>query len=176
VAILNANYIAKQLSDHYSLLYTNQAGCVAHELIVDCREFRKTAGITVDDIAKRLMDYGFHAPTMSWPVPGTLMIEPTESESLAELDAFCSAMIAIRAEIKAIEDGVADRSDNVLTQAPHTAAELMGDAWNHAYTRQAASAHRPDGIRATVARVDQAYGDRNLVCACEPLLEPIYES
>jgi glycine dehydrogenase len=176
VAILNANYIAKQLSDHYDLLYTNQAGRVAHELIVDCREFRKTAGITVDDIAKRLMDYGFHAPTMSWPVPGTLMIEPTESESLAELDAFCSAMIAIRAEIKAIEDGVADRSDNVLTQAPHTAAELMGDVWNHAYTRQAASAHRPDGIRATVARVDQAYGDRNLVCACEPLLEPVYES
>ncbi|MBD97292.1 glycine dehydrogenase (aminomethyl-transferring) [bacterium] len=176
VAILNANYIAKRLSDHYPLLYTNQAGRVAHELIIDCRPFKKTAGITVDDIAKRLMDYGFHAPTMSWPVPGTLMIEPTESESLPALDQFCAAMIAIRSEINAIETGQADALDNVLKQAPHTAAELMGDHWHHAYTRQQASACQSAIPRATVSRVDQAYGDRNLVCACAPVMEPVHES
>jgi len=167
---------AKRLSDHYPLLYTNHAGRVAHELIIDCRPFKKTAGITVDDIAKRLMDYGFHAPTMSWPVPGTLMIEPTESESLAALDQFCAAMIAIRSEINAIETGQADALDNVLMQAPHTAAELMGDHWHHAYTRQQASACQSAIPRATVSRVDQAYGDRNLVCACAPVMEPVHES
>ena len=174
--ILNANYIAKRLSDHYPLLYTNQAGRVAHELIIDCRPFKKTAGITVDGIAKRLMDYGFHAPTMSWPMPGTLMIEPTESESLTALDQFCTAMIAIRSEINAIETGQADALDNVLTQAPHTTAELMADHWHHAYTRQQASACQLAIPRATVSRVDQAYGDRNLVCACAPIMEPVYES
>ena len=163
-ALLNANYIACRLKDHYTILYTNEAGYVAHELVLDCRPFRKTAGITVDDIAKRLMDYGFHAPTMSWPVPGTLMIEPTESESLAELDRFCEAMIAIRASIHAIESGAVDRLDNPLKQAPHTPAYLMADDWPHAYSRKEARA--TGHLAATVLRLDHAYGDRNLVCAC----------
>ena len=175
VAILNANYIAHRLGTHYPVLYTGQNGRVAHELILDCRGFKKTAGIEGEDVAKRLMDFGFHAPTMSFPVPGTLMIEPTESESKAELDRFCEAMIAIRAEIAAIESGQMDRANNPLKNAPHTAAEVTGTEWNHPYPReQAAFPLAAPWLRAhkywpPVARVDNAYGDRNLVCACPPI-------
>ena len=173
VAILNANYIAHRLGTHYPVLYTGQNGRVAHELILDCRGFKKTAGIEGEDVAKRLMDYGFHAPTMSFPVPGTLMIEPTESESKAELDRFCDAMIAIRAEIAAIESGQMDRANNPLKNAPHTAAEVTGTEWNHPYPREQAAFPAP-WLRAhkywpPVARVDNAYGDRNLICACPPI-------
>ncbi len=173
VAILNANYIAKRLGGHYPVLYTGTNGRVAHELILDCRQFKKTAGIEVEDIAKRLMDYGFHAPTMSFPVPGTLMIEPTESESKAELDRFCDAMIAIRAEIAAIESGQMDRANNPLKNAPHTAAAVSGTEWDRPYSREQAAFPAP-WLRAhkywpPVARVDNAYGDRNLVCACPPV-------
>jgi glycine dehydrogenase len=173
VAILNANYIAHRLGTHYPVLYTGQNGRVAHELIVDCRGFKKSAGIEAEDVAKRLMDYGFHAPTMSFPVPGTLMIEPTESESKAELDRFCDAMIAIRAEIAAIESGSMDRANNPLKNAPHTAAEVTGSEWNHPYSREQAAYPAP-WLRShkywpPVARVDNAYGDRNLVCACPPI-------
>ena len=175
VAILNANYIAHRLGAHYPVLYTGQNGRVAHELILDCRGFKKTAGIEGEDVAKRLMDYGFHAPTMSFPVPGTLMIEPTESESKAELDRFCDAMISIRAEIAAIESGQADRSNNVLKNAPHTAASVTAAEWNHPYTREQAvfppSAPwlRQHKYWPAVARIDNAYGDRNLVCSCPPI-------
>ncbi len=173
VAILNANYIAHRLGAHYPVLYTGQNGRVAHELILDCRGFKKSAGIEGEDVAKRLMDYGFHAPTMSFPVPGTLMIEPTESESKAELDRFCEAMIAIRAEIAAIESGQMDRANNPLKNAPHTAAECTGTEWNHPYPREQAAYPAP-WLRAhkywpPVARVDNAYGDRNLVCTCPPI-------
>ena len=172
-AILGANYIAHQLAPHYPVLYTGQNGRVAHELIIDCRGFKKTSGIEAEDIAKRLMDYGFHAPTMSFPVPGTLMIEPTESESKAELDRFCAAMIAIRHEIAAIEAGTSDRANNPLKQAPHTAAEVTGTEWNHPYSREQAAFPAP-WLRThkywpTVARVDNAYGDRNLMCSCPPM-------
>jgi glycine dehydrogenase len=173
VAILSANYMAKRLSGHYQVLYTGQSGRVAHEFVIDCRPFKKTAGIEVEDIAKRLMDYGLHAPTMSWPVPGTLMIEPTESESRAEIDRYCDAMIAIREEIRAIEEGRADPGDNVLKNAPHTMAALCADQWSHAYGREQAAfpvawlrAHK---FWPPVARVDNTYGDRNLVCTCPPL-------
>jgi glycine dehydrogenase len=169
-AILNANYIAARLKAHYPVLYTGRAGTVAHECILDCRGFARSAGVQVEDVAKRLADYGFHAPTMSWPVPGTLMVEPTESEPLAEIDRFCDAMIAIRAEIAAIEAGHADRVDNVLRNAPHTAAELVG-SWAHPYTR--AEAAFPAGevgkYWPPVKRVDNAYGDRNLACTCAPV-------
>jgi glycine dehydrogenase len=171
VAILNANYIAARLRPHYPILYSAADGYVAHECILDCRGFAAEAGIQVEDIAKRLQDYGFHAPTMSWPVPGTLMVEPTESEPRAELDRFCNAMIAIRAEITAIAEGRADRTDNVLRNAPHTAEEVMAPLWRHAYTR--AEAAYPTETDAKywppVKRVDNAYGDRNLVCTCAPL-------
>ncbi|HWO18171.1 MAG TPA: aminomethyl-transferring glycine dehydrogenase [Kofleriaceae bacterium] len=175
VAILNANYIAHRLGAHYPVLYTGRSGRVAHELILDCRAFKKTAGVEVDDIAKRLMDFGFHAPTMSFPVPGTLMVEPTESESKAELDRFCEAMIAIRAEIAAIEGGQLDRANNPLKNAPHTAAAVTGTEWDRPYSREQAAFPAP-WLRAhkywpPVARVDNAYGDRNLVCACPPLDE-----
>ncbi len=175
VAILGANYIAHRLGAHYPVLYTGQNGRVAHELILDCRGFKKTTGIEVEDIAKRLMDYGFHAPTMSFPVPGTLMVEPTESESKAELDRFCEAMIAIRHEIAAIEHGQIDRANNPLKNAPHTAAAISATEWNHPYTReQAAFPSNAPWLRVhkywpPVARVDNAYGDRNLVCACPPI-------
>ena len=175
VAILSANYIAHRLGAYYPVLYTGQNGRVAHELILDCRGFKKTCGIEAEDIAKRLMDYGFHAPTMSFPVPGTLMVEPTESESQAELDRFCEAMIAIRAEITAIESGAADRSNNALKNAPHTAAAVTAAEWNHPYTREqavfpaAAPWLRVHKYWPTVARVDNAYGDRNLVCSCPPI-------
>jgi glycine dehydrogenase len=172
-AILNANYIAARLRPHYPILYTAANGTVAHECILDCRGFAAETGVQVEDIAKRLQDYGFHAPTMSWPVPGTLMVEPTESEPRAELDRFCDAMIAIRAEITAIAEGRADRADNPLRNAPHTAAEVMAEAWRHPYSRQLAAF--PVAGLATgkywppVKRVDNAHGDRNLVCTCAPI-------
>jgi glycine dehydrogenase len=173
VAILNANYIAARLRPHFPILYTGTNGTVAHECILDCRAFAAMAGIQVEDIAKRLQDFGLHAPTMSWPVPGTLMVEPTESEPRAELDRFCDAMIAIRGEIEAIATGHADRTDNALRHAPHTASEVTGEHWRHAYSREQAAFPLP-GIAETkywppVKRVDNAYGDRNLVCTCAPL-------
>ena len=173
VAILNANYVAKKISAHYPILYTGEAGFVAHECIVDTREF-KTAGVTVDDIAKRLMDFGFHAPTMSFPVPGTLMIEPTESESKVELDRFCDAMIAIRKEIQDVVDGKISHAQSPLAHAPHTAEALLVEQWDQPYSRQQAAF--PLGSSETnakywppVGRVDNAHGDRNLICACPPL-------
>lgn len=173
IAILNANYIAKRLADHYPVLYKGKNGLVAHECIIDLRQFKKTAEIEVDDIAKRLIDYGFHPPTVSWPVAGTIMVEPTESESLQELDRFCDAMIAIRAEIREIEEGKADRKDNLLKNAPHTAASLTVDEWSHPYSRQRAvyptNWTRENKFWAAVGRIDQAYGDRNLVCTCLPM-------
>ncbi|MEO7730090.1 MAG: aminomethyl-transferring glycine dehydrogenase [Kofleriaceae bacterium] len=173
VAILGANYIAHRLHPHFPVLYTGQNGRVAHELILDCRGFKKTAGIEAEDIAKRLMDYGFHAPTMSFPVPGTLMVEPTESESKAELDRFCEAMIAIRHEITAIESGAMDRANNPLKNAPHTAAAVTGTEWDRPYSREQAAFPaawlRIHKYWPAVARVDNAYGDRNLVCSCPPL-------
>ncbi|GHA84254.1 aminomethyl-transferring glycine dehydrogenase [Streptomyces termitum] len=172
VAVLAANYIAKRLEPHYPVLYTGPAGLVAHECIVDLRPLTKATGVTVDDIAKRLIDYGFHAPTMSFPVAGTLMIEPTESEDLAELDRFCDTMIAIRAEIEKVGSGAWPAEDNPLRNAPHTAAALGGE-WNHAYGRD--EAVFPAGVSAAdkywppVRRIDGAFGDRNLVCSCPPL-------
>jgi glycine dehydrogenase len=168
-AILNANYMKALLEKHYPVLYTGTHGNVAHEMILDCRAF-KAAGIEVEDIAKRLMDYGFHAPTVSFPVAGTLMIEPTESEPLVEMNRFCDAMISIRKEIAAIENGQADKADNVLKMAPHTADELCADDWNHAYSRSQA-AYPLEAVRANkfwpaVGRVDNAFGDRNLICTC----------
>ncbi len=175
VAILNANYMAKRLEAHYDILYANHNGRCAHEFIIDCRDFDDAADIKVDDIAKRLMDYGFHAPTMSFPVAGTLMIEPTESESKAELDRFCEAMIGIREEILAIEQGKSDRKDNVLKNAPHTIGVLIAGEWKHAYTRESAaypargSWLRDSKFWAHVGRVDNPYGDRNLMCVCPPM-------
>jgi glycine dehydrogenase len=173
VAILNANYLAARLKDHYPVLYTGRSGLVAHELIIDCRPFKQSAGVEVEDIAKRLMDYGFHAPTMSFPVPGTLMIEPTESEAQGELDRLCDALIAIREEIRRIERGELDRSDNPLKHAPHTARVVTSDSWSHAYGRQEAAYPAPWLLEhkfwPPVARIDNAYGDRNLVCACPPI-------
>jgi glycine dehydrogenase len=171
VAILNANYMARRLAPHYPILYTGHNGFVAHEFIVDLRQFKASADITVDDVAKRLMDYGFHAPTMSWPVAGTMMIEPTESESKEELDRFCDAMISIREEIRAIESGASDRSDNPLHNAPHTVTAVTATEWSHPYTREAAAFPAP-WVRErkfwpAVGRIDNAYGDRHLVCTCD---------
>jgi glycine dehydrogenase len=172
VAILNANYVAKRLAPHFPVVYTGKNGMVAHECIVDIRAIKEATGITAEDIAKRLVDYGFHAPTMSWPVPETMMIEPTESESRAELDRFCAAMIAIRGEIRAVEEGRADRMNNVLKNAPHTAELLIGE-WNRPYSKESAfyplPATRDDKYWPPVGRVDNAHGDRNLVCGCPPL-------
>lgn len=174
LAILNANYIKERLSGHYKILYTGTHGRCAHEMIVDCRDFKK-AGIEVEDIAKRLMDYGFHAPTVSFPVAGTLMIEPTESETKPELDRFCDALIEIRNEIREVEEGKADKENNVLKHAPHTAAVITADAWDRPYTRQKAAYPLPYVKEAkfwpSVSRIDNAYGDRNLVCSCLPLEE-----
>ncbi|MFI6890104.1 aminomethyl-transferring glycine dehydrogenase [Streptosporangium canum] len=172
-AILSANYLARRLAPHYPVLYTGRGGLVAHECIVDLRQITKETGVTVDDVAKRLVDYGFHAPTMSFPVAGTLMIEPTESEDLAELDRFCDAMIAIRGEIGKVASGAYDRVDNPLRNAPHTADCLVTDEWAHSYTRTEAAYPLPS-VRegkywSPVRRIDQAYGDRNLVCSCPPL-------
>ena len=174
-AILNANYVARRLGPHYPVLYSGPGGLVAHECILDLRQLKDSSGITVDDVAKRLIDYGFHAPTMSFPVPGTLMVEPTESESKEELDRFCDAMIAIREEIRAVEDGRLDREDNPLKNAPHTAAVVTADEWKHAYGRESA-AYPVASLRANkywspVGRADNVYGDRNLVCSCPPTAE-----
>ncbi len=172
VAILNANYISKRLEGAYSVLYKGRHGRVAHECIVDTRPLNETAGVTVDDVAKRLIDCGFHPPTMSWPVAGTLMIEPTESETKAELDRFCDAMLAIREEARAIEDGRADRKNNPLKNAPHTVEDLIG-AWDRPYSREAAcfpaGAFRVDKYWPPVNRVDNVWGDRNLSCTCPPI-------
>ncbi len=173
VAILNANYIAKRLEPYYPILYKGKNGLVAHECILDLRQFKRSAGIEVDDIAKRLIDYGFHPPTVSWPVPGTMMVEPTESESKQELDRFCDAMIAIRSEISDIEAGAADKQNNVLKHAPHTVADLVASEWNRPYSREQAvypaAWVREHKFWAAVGRIDQAYGDRNLVCSCPPV-------
>ena len=172
-AILNANYIKERLAPHYTILYTGLSGRSAHEFIIDLRPFKQSAGIEATDLAKRLMDYGYHAPTMSFPVPGTLMIEPTESESLAELDRFCEAMIAIRAEIKAIEQGDWTIEDNPLKNAPHTMRVLVQETWEKAYSREQAvfpiAELRWNKFWPSVSRVDDAYGDRNLVCSCLPI-------
>ncbi|MEE2788756.1 MAG: aminomethyl-transferring glycine dehydrogenase [Myxococcota bacterium] len=174
-AILNANYMATRLRPHYDILYTGDQGRVAHEFIIDCRMFKNDAHVTVDDIAKRLVDFGFHAPTMSWPVAGTLMIEPTESESKEELDRFCNAMIQIRKEIRAIEDGHSDRDDNPLKNAPHTARTVAAEVWTHPYSREQA-AWPVERLRAhkfwpPVGRVDNAFGDRNPMCLCPSVEE-----
>jgi len=173
VAILNANYIAKKLEDHYPVLYKGPNGLVAHECIIDLRPLKAATGIEVEDVAKRLMDYGFHAPTMSWPVIGTLMIEPTESESKGELDRFIEAMISIRKEIEDVERGVLDREDNPLKNAPHTLESLVKGSWDHGYSRELAVYPLPwlteHKFWPSVARIDNAYGDKNLVCSCLPL-------
>ncbi len=169
VAILNANYIARRLAPHFPILYADANGMVAHECIIDLRPLKEATGVTVEDVAKRLIDYGFHAPTMSFPVPGTLMIEPTESESKGELDRFCDAMIQIREEIRAIETGAMDADDNPLKNAPHTARDLTAEPWPHPYTRTQA-VFPVESLHANkywppVGRVDNVYGDRNLVCS-----------
>ncbi|NUQ74343.1 MAG: aminomethyl-transferring glycine dehydrogenase [Polyangiaceae bacterium] len=175
VAILNANYVAERLRDHYQVVYRGKRGRVAHECILDMRPFKKSAGIEVDDIAKRLMDFGFHAPTMSFPIPGTLMVEPTESEPLLELDRFIEAMIAIREEIRAVEEGRMARDDNPLKNAPHTAAAVLATEWKHPYPREQAAFPAPWTKQRKywppVGRVNSAYGDRNLVCSCLPIEE-----
>ncbi|MGE3190126.1 MAG: glycine dehydrogenase (aminomethyl-transferring), partial [Vicinamibacterales bacterium] len=173
-AILNANYIKSRLEPHYDVLYTRPNGRVAHEMIFDLRKF-KAKGVEEGDVAKRLMDYGFHAPTVSFPVPGTLMVEPTESEPKAELDRFCDALIAIRAEIEAVVTGAADPKDNVLKNAPHTAASVAADEWPHPYTREQAAYPLPwvkaNKFWPSVGRIDNPYGDRNLMCVCPPMEE-----
>ncbi|HXF94871.1 MAG TPA: aminomethyl-transferring glycine dehydrogenase [Gemmatimonadales bacterium] len=173
VAILNANYIARRLAGHYALLYAGRHGLVAHECILDTRPFKASAGVDVEDIAKRLIDYGFHPPTVSFPVAGTLMVEPTESESKRELDRFCDAMIAIRQEIREIETGEADRENNLLKNAPHPLADLVADEWDRPYSRERAAfphpATREHKVWPPVGRLDAAYGDRHLVCVCPPV-------
>ncbi|HRY99798.1 MAG TPA: aminomethyl-transferring glycine dehydrogenase, partial [Bacteroidales bacterium] len=171
-AILNANYLKARLEDHFKILYTGRNGFNAHEMIIDCNEFHRTAGVEVIDIAKRLMDYGFHAPTVAFPVHGTLMVEPTESEPLAELDRFCEAMIAIREEIRAIEEGRADRENNLLKNAPHTVCMTAADSWEFPYSREDAAfpmaCDKADKYWPPVTRIDDAYGDRNLMCSIQP--------
>ena len=175
IAILNANYIAKRLDPHFPLLYKGRFGRVAHECIIDLRPLKSSAGVSVEDVAKRLIDYGFHAPTMSFPVTGTLMIEPTESESKMEIDRFCDAMIAIREEIRSIEQGQAPRDNNPLKNAPHTVLELVDEPWQRPYSKKQACF--PKGVSLTskywppVNRVDNVYGDRNLICTCPPVEE-----
>jgi glycine dehydrogenase len=182
-AILSANYIAARLADHYDIHYSGdiaaiKGGGVAHECILDLRPLKESSGVSAEDVAKRLIDYGFHAPTLSFPVPGTLMVEPTESESLGELDRFCDAMIAIRAEIAQVESGAWPRDDNPLVNAPHTAAALLTTDWAHAYSREQAAYPLPALKRAKywvpVGRVDNVWGDRNLSCSCPPM--SAYES
>ena len=173
MAILNANYVAARLESSFPVLYRGKNGTVAHECILDLRSFKRNAGIDVTDVAKRLMDYGFHAPTVSFPVPETLMVEPTESESKEELDRFCDALIAIREEIAEVQEGRADKTDNVLKNAPHTALEVCSDSWNHPYSRERAAYPAPDlksyKFWPAVARIDNAWGDRNLFCSCVPV-------
>jgi glycine dehydrogenase len=178
-ALLAANYVATRLAEHYPVLYTGRNGRVAHECILDLRPLTRSSGVTVDDVAKRLIDYGFHAPTMSFPVAGTLMVEPTESENLDELDRFCAAMIGIREEITQVEAGAWPADDNPLVNAPHTQTRLVADEWKHPYSRRLAA--YPTGVHAgpisargadkywpPVGRIDGAFGDRNLVCTCPP--------
>jgi glycine dehydrogenase len=171
VAILNANYIAKRLAPYFPVLYTGNEGLVAHECIIDVRPLSDASGVTVEDVAKRLMDYGFHAPTMSWPVGGTLMIEPTESESRPELDRFCDAMISIHGEISAVISGELDANDNPLKHAPHPCEMVCGNDWPHAYTREQAAFPLPylrqHKFWPSVGRIDNVHGDRNLVCTCD---------
>ena len=175
VAILGANYVAHRLGEHYPVLYRGRNGMVAHECILDLRGIAQETGITNEDVAKRLVDHGFHAPTMSFPVPGTLMVEPTESESLAELDRFCDAMVSIRQEIDQVARGVWPADDNPLVNAPHTAAAVGADEWTHPYPRQLAG--WPEGVASRskywppVRRIDGGHGDRNLVCSCPPMSE-----
>jgi len=172
-AILNANYMKAKLEKYYKILYTGTHGYCAHEFIVDLRPFKITAGIEAEDVAKRLMDYGFHAPTMSFPVPGTIMIEPTESEDKGELDRFCEALISIYHEIKSIEDGNADKTDNALKHAPHTQQVVCADEWDHAYSRQEAAFPLAYVMKnkfwPSIARINNTFGDRNLICTCEPM-------
>jgi glycine dehydrogenase len=171
-AILNANYMRARLQDKFDILYTNHNGQCAHEFIVDLRPFKRSAEIEAEDVAKRLIDYGFHAPTMSFPVPGTIMIEPTESEDKAELDRFCDALLSIREEITRIEEGQMDKKDNPLKQAPHTQITVTADEWKHAYSRKEAAfpLHYVELNKfwPSVGRVNNTYGDRNLICTCEP--------
>ncbi len=171
--MLNANYLKARLEPHFPVLYAGAHGRVAHELIFDLRPFKQRTGVDETDVAKRLMDYGFHAPTVSFPVPGTLMVEPTESEPIEELDRFCDAMIAIRAEIEAVATGKADPADNVLKHAPHTAEDVSADDWPHVYSREQAAypvpALRHRKFWPPVSRIDNPYGDRNLMCACPPI-------
>jgi glycine dehydrogenase len=173
VAILNANYMAKRLEKHYPILYTGTSGFVAHEFILDLRPFKESAGIEAMDVAKRLMDYGFHAPTVSFPVAGTLMIEPTESESKAELDRFCEAMIHIRAEIQDVIDGRQPRANNLLKNAPHTSQSVTATAWDRPYSREQAAFPvqwvKEHKFWPYVGRIDEAFGDRNLICTCPPM-------
>lgn len=173
IAILNANYIARRLEKYFDVLYKGSHGFVAHECILDFRAWKQRAGIEVEDIAKRLIDYGFHAPTMSWPVAGTLMVEPTESECKAELDRFCDALIAIHGELTAIEKGESDRVDNALKNAPHPADVVCSDDWAHSYSRQQAAYPAPwlQGHKywPPVSRIDNVYGDRNIFCSCVPV-------
>jgi glycine dehydrogenase len=172
-AILNANYMKAKLEKYYKILYTGKNGTCAHEFIVDLRPFKQSAGIEAEDVAKRLMDYGFHAPTLSFPVPGTIMIEPTESESQPELDRFCEAMISIYHEIKSVEEGNLDRQDNPLKMAPHTLAEITVEEWKHGYSRRQAAFPLPylhqSKFWPSTARVNNTLGDRNLICTCEPI-------
>ena len=174
VAILNANYMAKRLDPYFPVLFKGKHGLVAHECIIDLRQW-KSAGIEVEDVAKRLMDYGFHAPTVSWPVAGTMMIEPTESEPKHELDRFCDAMISIHAEIEAIATGKRDRQNNLLKNAPHTARQIASDKWDRPYLREQAAVPAPwtreHKFWPAVARIDNVYGDRNLFCSCPPVEE-----
>jgi glycine dehydrogenase len=169
VAILNANYIAHRLAVAFPILYTGRNGRIAHECIIDLRPFKQSSGISEEDVAKRLIDYGFHAPTMSFPVPGTLMIEPTESESLYEIDRFCDAMLAIHEEILAVQTEKPDKQDNPLVNAPHTQRDLVGD-WSHPYSRETAAFPAAEQWQSkfwpAVNRVDNVYGDRNLFCGC----------
>jgi glycine dehydrogenase len=173
MAILNANYLTARLKGHFDVLYTGETGRVAHEMILDCRHFKQTYGIETGDIARRLMDYGFHAPTLSFPVHETLMVEPTESESKQELDRFAEAMIAIKNELEDIKSGKADKEDNPLKNAPHTLIEVAANDWNHKYTRQQAAFPLPWVANGkywpTVGKIDSGYGDRNLVCSCAPI-------
>ena len=173
IAILNANYMAKKLESYYPVLYQGKNGLVAHECILDLRSLKKSAQIEIDDVAKRLMDYGFHAPTVSWPVAGTIMVEPTESESKQELDRFCDALIAIREEVAAIESGKMDIHDNLLKNAPHTAESLIIGEWKHPYSREQAAYPAPWNKEykfwPSVGRIDAAFGDRNFVCSCLPM-------
>lgn len=175
MAILTANYIKSRLENHFPVLYVGANDKVAHELILDFRPYKQTAGIEVEDVAKRLIDYGFHAPTVSFPVQGTMMIEPTESESLDELDRFCDAMISIREEIASIEQGRADSKNNLLKNAPHTAQMISADEWDYPYSRKEAAYPLPYLVDrkfwAPVRRVNNPYGDRNLVCTCPPIEE-----